>query len=334
MDAISFYDAKPYDKIWFDRLAGQYGFELKYHDAKLSSDTATLSRGCRGAVAFVNDTIDAGAIDGLLESGIEVLAMRCAGFNNIDMKHAQDRLKILRVPAYSPNAVAEHAMAMLLCLVRKLHRAYNRTRDYNFSLQGLTGFDLYGKTVGVIGTGKIGQAFLAICHGFGMRVIAYDPYPVWGRGVEYVNLDDLFRRADVISLHCPLTADTRHIVDKNALRIMKNGVYIINTSRGALIDSAALLDAIKSGKVGGAGLDVYEEESNVFYEDVSGTVIQDDVLNLLLSMPNVLVTSHQGFLTDEALHNIAETTLNNLRTFFDGGECPNEISYEMAKQTV
>jgi D-lactate dehydrogenase len=246
------------------------------------------------------------------------------------MAYAAGRLRILRVPAYSPNAVAEHAMALLLCLVRKLHRAHNRTRDYNFSLQGLTGFDLYGKTVGVIGTGKIGQAFIAICHGFGMRVIAFDPYPVWGRGIEYVNIDELFRRSDIISLHCPLTRDTHHIIDKAALRLMKDGVHIINTSRGALIDSGALLDAVKSGKVGGAGLDVYEEESDIFYEDVSGRVIQDDTLNLLLSMPNVLVTSHQGFLTDEALHNIADTTLQNLREFFDTGECKNEVSADPA----
>lgn len=325
MDKVAFYDTKPYDKVWFDELKNRYGIEIKYIENKLNADTAILASGCRAAVIFVNDTLDRKTAETLEKNGVECVALRCSGFNNVDLKGAE-KLKLYRVPAYSPSAVAEHAMAMLLTINRKTHKAYNRTKEHNFSLKGLCGFDLNEKTAGVVGTGKVGQTFARICRGFGMKVIAYDPYPVSGLGVEYVTFNDLCRRADVISLHCPLTSDTWHMVDGQALELMRQGVYIINTSRGALIDSRALLEAIKEGKVGGAGLDVYEEESDFFYEDVSDEVMDDDTLEMLLSQPNVLVTSHQAFLTREALRAIAQETLCNLRCFFDDVPSDNEVS--------
>ncbi len=273
----------------------------------------------------MNDTLDAPTIERLYGLGIRVVGMRCAGYNNIDFNAAKDRLRILRVPAYSPYAVAEHAMGMALLLNRKLHRAYNRTREYNFSLNGLTGFDFHGKTIGVIGTGKIGQAFIDICMGFGMHILAYDPYPVQRDGVTYVTLDTLCRESSVISLHCPLTKETKHIINADTIGKMKDGVILINTSRGALIDSEALLEGIKAHKIGAAGLDVYEEETDFFYEDRSDRIMEDDVLARLISMPNVVVTSHQAFLTAEALSNIAEVTLQNLSDYFNGKELVNEV---------
>lgn len=330
MDTVVFYDTKPYDKKWFDTLKGKYGIEIKYLENKLNADTSLLAYGSRAVVAFVNDTLDERAIRALQKVGVEAVALRCAGFSNVDLKSAQGKVRIFRVPAYSPSSVAEHAMALLLTLNRKTHKAYNRTREYNFSLKGFVGFDLKGKTAGVIGTGKVGQAFCEICSGFGMKIIAYDPYPVWGQGIEYVSFEELCRRADVISLHCPLTRQTYHMLDRHAFRVMKQNVFIINTSRGALVDSGALLEAIKSGKIGGAGLDVYEEETDLFYEDVSERILQDDILNMLLSQPNVLVTSHQAFLTDEALQAIAEVTLKNLRAFFDNMPAENEVVLEAA----
>jgi len=334
MDTVAFFDTKPYDLTWFDKLKTDYGINFKYLDNRLNADTAILAGGCRGAVAFVNDDLDAEAIDNLINAGVEAVALRCAGFNNVDLRHADGRLRIFRVPAYSPNAVAEHAMALLLCLNRKLHRAYNRVREYNFSLKGLEGFDLKNKTIGVVGTGKVGRTFIDICHGFGMEVLAYDPYPSDIPGVRFAPLYDLCRQSDVISLHCPLTRDSHHLINTETLDMMKQGVYIINTSRGALINSEALLEAIKSGKVAGAGLDVYEEESEFFYEDVSGSIIQDDKLKLLLSTPNVLVTSHQAFLTGEALHNIAQVTLQNLSDCFNGRASGNEIIYNKMRALV
>lgn len=324
MKQIAFFDTKPYDREYFEKTPHD-GLHFKFYVNKLTAETAFVADGCEGAVAFVNDTIDAKAINELYSRGVRVLAMRCSGYNNIDFKAAQGKLCILRVPKYSPYAVAEHTMALLLCLNRKIHRAFNRTRDYNFSINGLTGFDLYGKTAGVIGTGKIGQIFIDICRGFGMEVLAYDPYPVQGLKAEYVSKEELFRRSDVISLHCPLTESTHHIIDETALSMTKNGVYILNTSRGALIDSEALLHALKDSRVGGAGLDVYEEEASLFFEDFSGNVIQDDVLSLLVNMPNVIVTSHQAFLTHEALSSIAKVTIDNLQAFFGGKPLKNEI---------
>lgn len=334
MKKIAFYDAKPYDKIWFEKLKGNYDFEFKYFENHLNSDTAPLASKCEGVVAFVNDTIDAKTIDVLFENNIKVIAMRCAGYNNVDFKEAFEKIHVLRVPAYSPYAVAEHAIALLLTLNRKIHRAYNRTRDNNYNINGLTGFDLHGKTAGVIGTGKIGRVFIDICKGFGMRVLAYDPHPANDETIEFVSLEELFAKSDIISLHCPLTKSTNHIINEQSLSQMKDGVVIINTSRGALIDSEALLNAIKSQKVGAAGLDVYEEESDLFFEDFSNSILQDDILARLVSMPNVIITSHQAFLTNEALENIARTTLDNLKAFFDGGKLINEVCYQCQKGEV
>lgn len=325
MKEIAFFDTKPYDREYFEKTPHD-GLHFKFYVNKLNAETAFVTKGCDGAVAFVNDSIDEKAINELYKYGVRVLAMRCAGYNNVDIKAAQGKIKILRVPKYSPYAVAEHTMALLLCLNRKIHRAFNRTRDYNFSINGLTGFDLHGKTAGIIGTGKIGQIFIDICRGFGMNIIAYDPYPLENSGIEYVSKEELFRRSDIISLHCPLTKSTYHIVDEEALKEVKKDVYILNTSRGALIDAEALLTALKESRVGGAGLDVYEEESSLFFEDFSGSVIQDDVLSLLVNMPNVIVTSHQAFLTHEALSGIAEVTIDNLNSFFSGRELKNEVT--------
>lgn len=323
MNKVAFFDTKPYDKIYFEALKSEYGIEIDYFESKLSPKSAVMAKGARAVVAFVNDDISKETIDVLKENGVEIIAMRCAGYNNIELSALGD-IAAVRVPEYSPHAIAEHALALLLTLVRKTHKAYIRTRDSNFSLNGFVGFDLYGKTVGVIGTGKIGATFIEICRGLGMNVIAYDPYPSLGY-LEYVPLEELFARSDVISLHCPLTSDTYHIINNYSLKMMKDKVFILNTSRGALIDTEALIDGIKSGKVGGAGLDVYEEENEFFYEDLSESILKDDVLSRLIMMPNVLITSHQAFLTHEALKRIAEITLGNLRCFFDGKPLENEI---------
>jgi D-lactate dehydrogenase len=290
-----------------------------------------LAKGFDGVCIFVNDTANAAVIDRLYELGIRIIALRCAGFNNVDIKHCYGKIHVVRVPAYSPYAVAEHAMAMLLTSVRRIHKAYIRTRDFNFSLNGFTGFDLYGKTVGVVGTGKIGRVFIDICKGFGMKVIAYDKYPANDAGLEYVDLPELYRRSDIISLHCPLTEETYHMIGAESLGQMKKGVVILNTSRGALIDAEALLEGIKARKVGAACLDVYEEESDIFFEDFSGHIVEDDTLARLISMPNVIVTSHQAFLTEEALGNIAETTAMNLLEFEKNGTCRNELCYHCGK---
>jgi D-lactate dehydrogenase len=332
MNKICFYDTKPYDKVYFDMYKKDFGFEIDYFETKLNSSTAVLSKGYEAAVAFVNDSIDAKTIDILYNNGIRIIAMRCAGYNNVDFKAAYNKIHIVRVPAYSPYAVAEHAIALLLTVNRKIHRAYNRTREYNFSLSGLTGFDLHGKTIGVIGTGKIGRVLIDICKGFGMEVIAFDPFPVSDPGIHYVPLEELFHKSDIISLHCPLTKDTQYIINKDSINHMKKGVVIINTSRGALIDSEDLLEAIKEEQVGAAGLDVYEEETDYFYEDLSYSVIRDDTLSALISMPNVIVTSHQAFLTKEALNNIASVSLQNLKEFFDDKPLVNEVCYQCTKK--
>lgn len=326
MEKVAFFDTKPYDKIYFDTLKEQYGIEIEYFESKLSPRTAVMAKGSKTVVAFVNDDIGEKTIAVLKEIGVEMIALRCAGYNNVDLAAAETQgITVVRVPEYSPHAVAEHALALLLTLVRKTHKAYIRTRDFNFSLNGFVGFDLYGKTLGVVGTGKIGMAFIEICRGIGMNVIAYDPYPSQGY-LEYVSLEELFARSDVISLHCPLTSSTHHLVNGKTLEMMKDKVFILNTSRGALIDTEALIEGIKSGKVGGAGLDVYEEESEFFYEDYSESILKDDVLSRLIMMPNVLVTSHQAFLTHEALERIADITLGSIRSFFDGKPSGNEIA--------
>lgn len=332
---IAFFDTKPYDKPSFERYGNEKGVRFKFFETKLNEDTVDLAAGCDGVCVFVNDTVNAAVIDRLHELGVSLLALRCAGFNNVDMKHAFGKLHVVRVPAYSPYAVAEHAMALLLTSIRRIHKAYIRSRDFNFSLQNLTGFDLHGKTVGVIGTGRIGRVFIDICRGFGMKVLAYDKFPAAGLDngdtVRYVELSELFEQSDIISLHCPLTEETYHVIDETALAQCKRGVVIINTSRGALVDAEALLTAIKSRQVGAACLDVYEEEADLFFEDNSGHILEDDTLVRLISMPNVIVTSHQAFLTEEALDNIAETTVQNLVDIRQKGACQNELCFRGGK---
>lgn len=324
MEKIAFFDAKPYDKEWFDKINNNK-YEIHYYESRLRPESARLAEGCTAVCAFVNDVINAKTIDTLVELGVKVILMRCAGFNNIALSAAKGKLKILRVPAYSPYAVAEHAMGLILALNRKIPRAYIRTRDFNFSLNGLTGFDLHGKTAGIIGTGKIGRVFIDICRGFGMEVIAYDPFPAENSGIQYVSQEELFKRSDIISLHCPLTRETRYIIDEQAIALMKKSALIVNTSRGQLIDSEALLSALNDKRIGGAALDVYEEESGLFFEDNSDKIVTDEVISLLVSRPNVIITSHQAFLTEEALRNIAEVTLKNFDDFLNGKELVNEI---------
>lgn len=322
---IAFFDAKPYDKPSFEKYGAENGVKFKYFETKLGEDTLDLVKGFDGVCVFVNDVVNAAVIDGLCARGVKVIALRCAGFNNVDLRYAKGKIRVVRVPAYSPYAVAEHTMALLLTSIRRIHKAYLRTRDFNFSLVNMTGFDLHGKTVGVIGTGRIGKAFIDICRGFGMKVLAYDKYPAEGLA-EYVTLDRLFAESDIISLHCPLTEETYHVIDGKSLEKCKRGVVILNTSRGALVDAEALLAGIKSRKVGAACLDVYEEESELFFEDNSGHILEDDILARLISMPNVIVTSHQAFLTEEALENIAETTVNNVLRVLRGESCENELN--------
>ena len=324
----AFFDTKPYDREWFERLRPEYpGLNISYYDSHLDRDTAILAQGSNVVCAFVNDAIDECVIRRLAGSGVRLLAMRCAGYNNVDLKAADGVLPISRVPAYSPYAVAEHAMALLLTLNRKTHKAYIRTRDFNFSLVNLSGFDLHGKTVGVIGTGKIGRVFIDICRGFGMKILAYDPYPFPGADWEYTDVARLCSEADVISLHCPLTSESRHIIDRQTISLMKPKAVVVNTSRGELVDSTALLEALTGRRIGGACLDVYEEESDLFFSDRSDTVKRDKTLAVLLSLPNVIVSSHQGFLTDEALEGIARTTLDNISAFFNDGKLLNEVKY-------
>lgn len=330
MIKISFYDAKPYDIKYFNKMNEQYGFDIRYIEARLNENTAVLSAGCDAVCAFVNDDVSSAVIDILWENGIKIIAMRCAGYNNVDVKYAQNKIPVVRVPAYSPNAVAEHAMALLLTLNRRTHKAFLRTRDFNFALNGLTGFDLYGKTVGVIGTGKIGSAFIDICRGFGMNVLAYDVIES-NTFAKYTDLDTIFAQADIISLHCPLNKETYHLIDKDSIAKMKKDAFIVNTSRGALIDSEDLLSGLLTEKLGGACLDVYEEEVDLFYEDNSDTIVKDNILSRLIGLPNVIVTSHQGFLTREALSNIASTTLENISSYFADGSLMNKIQYKTVK---
>ena len=328
---VAFFDAKSYDIASFKPFAEKSGIEFKFLETKLSRDTAELAKGCDAVCIFVNDTADKEVIDLLYSFGVKAIALRCAGYNNVDVRAAFGKIHVFRVPAYSPYAVAEHAMALLLTSIRRIHKAYIRTRDFNFSLNNMTGFDLHGKTVGVVGTGKIGRVFIDICRGFGMKILAYDKFPSPDPSIKYVSLDELYRESDVISFHCPLTEETYHMLDKPAIETLKKGAVIINTSRGALIDAEALLEGIKQRKIGAACLDVYEEESDIFFEDFSGHIIEDDTLARLISMPNVIVTSHQAFLTEEALSNIAETTVGNLLAFFDTGLSENELCYHCGR---
>lgn len=329
---IAFYDAKPYDRIWFDPLSNEYGYPIKFFEHKLNADTAPLAEGYEAVCAFVNDTIDAPVIDCLHERGVRLLVLRCAGYNNVDFRRAYDKIHVLTVPSYSPAAVAEHAAALLLTINRKTHRAYLRTRDSNFNINGLMGMDLKGKVAGIVGTGKIGRCFIDICRGFGMEVLAYDPFPAIDAPFRYAPLDELLAASDVVSLHCPLTADTRHLIDRDALARMKPHALLLNTSRGALVDTAALIDALKAKRLGGAGLDVYEEESEYFFEDYSNDIMEDDELARLLSLPNVVVTSHQGFFTREAMQAIATVTMDNVRAFAEDQELANEVCYRCQQQ--
>jgi len=329
---VAFFDARSYDHPAFEAYGKLHRIDFRFFEVKLDASTARLAAGCEAVCIFVNDTADREVLDILYEEGVRFLLLRCAGYNNVDLSAAFGRIHVAHVPGYSPEAVAEHAMAMLLTSVRRIHKAYNRTRDYNFSLAGLEGFNLHGKTVGIIGTGRIGRAFADICHGFGMKVLGYDKFPVENAGIEYHPLGELFRDCDILSVHCPLTEETRHMINRESIAAMKKGVILINTSRGALIDAEALVEGIKDRKIGAALLDVYEEEADIFYEDHSGHIVDDDTLARLISMPNVIVTSHQAFLTREALDEIARVTTDNLLSLIKDGTCSNELCYRCGKQ--
>ncbi len=326
---VLFYDIKSYDKELFKKFGKEYNIEMKFLKGKLNEESADLTKGYEIVCAFANDTINKEVIDILAENGVKLLAMRCAGYNNISLKDIQGRFKVVRVPAYSPYSIAEYTMGMILALNRKIHKAYVRTREGNFSISGLMGFDLNEKTAGIIGAGKIAQILIKILKGFGMRVIAYDPYPNYEKakelGFEFVDLDTLYKESDIISLNCPLTKETQYIINRNSMSKMKDGVMIVNTGRGMLIDSADLIEALKDKKVGAAALDVYEEEAEYFFEDLSDKVIEDDILGRLLSFHNVLITSHQAYFTQEAVEAITKTTLDNIQDFIDGKELINEV---------
>ena len=333
---ITFFGTQPYDRESFDRANERYGFEFNYHRSHLNGNNTSLAQGADAVCIFVNDTADAATIRSLAAMDVKLIALRCAGFNNVDLKAAAEYgIPVVRVPAYSPHAVAEYAVMLMLTLNRKVHRAYWRTRDGNFSLHGLLGFDMYGKTAGIVGTGKIARELIRILKGFGMEVLAYDIYPdpeyAVRAQIEYVSLDELYRRSDIISLHCPLTDETRHMIDEDAIAQMKPGVVLVNTSRGGLVDTEALIEGLKCHKIGAACLDVYEEEAELFYEDRSEAIIEDDTLVRLIAMPNVIVSSHQAFLTNEALDNIAHTTLQNINDFAEHRELRNEVRAEPEK---
>ncbi|MBT8140820.1 MAG: 2-hydroxyacid dehydrogenase [Gammaproteobacteria bacterium] len=322
---IAMFSVKAYDSQFFEQENASHQHTLNYFNARLDLKTAHLAKNCDAVCAFVNDVLDRPVLQVLKDHGIGIIALRCAGFNNLDLQAARDlEMLVVRVPEYSPWAVAEHALSLIQTLNRKTHRAFNRVREGNFSLDGLLGFDLHGKTIGIIGTGKIGSIFARIMHGFGTQVIACDPvqHPDCLKlGVNYLELDKVLQHSDIISMHCPLNSETRHLVDANAIAKMKTGVMLINTGRGALVDSKALIGGLKSQKIGFLGLDVYEEEAELFFEDLSDQVIQDDVFMRLMTFPNVLITGHQGFFTDTAMQNIAKTTLDNLDFIEANGHC-------------
>lgn len=326
---IVFFDAKDYDRKSFDTVNKDFGFDVAYYKDRLSMGTVALARGADAVCVFVNDECDAHVIDALAAEGVKLIALRCAGFNNVDLKAAEGKIRVVRVPAYSPHAVAEFAVTLMLALNRKVYRSVQRTRDANFKLDGLLGFDMYGKTAGIIGMGRIARELILILRGFGMNVLAYDLKPdmefAEKNGVRIVTLDDLYAESDIISLHCPLTEDTKFLINGDSIMKMKYGVIIINTGRGKLIHTEDLIDGLRSHQVGGAALDVYEEEQDYFYEDRSDRMIDDDKLALLLMMPNVIITSHQAFFTREALHNIAVTTLGNVRDYIEGRDLANEV---------
>ena len=322
---IAFYATKPYDRIWFEPLARKYGFSIHFIESPCNEDTVFLAKGYDAICVFVNDKVNAKMIDILYDMKVKAILLRSAGFNHIDIKAAEDRIAVLRVPSYSPEAVAEYAMGLLLSINRCTHKAYYRTRDFNMNINGFMGMDLCNKTAGVVGTGKIGQAMIRIMEGFGMNVIAYDLFPNEDLNVEYVSMEELFKLSDVISLHCPLTKETKHMINKKSINMMKDGVYLVNTSRGSLINSEDLLEGLVAGKFGGVGLDVYEEEEGIFYEDRSADIVEDDILARLMTFPNVLITSHMGFFTREAMEAIATQTLENAYSLENGLPLANKV---------
>jgi len=326
---LAFYDTKPYDCEYFGRVAESAAVTLHHHDFRLTAETASSAEGAQAVCVFVNDRLDRACLTKLAALGVKLVALRCAGFNNVDRAAAGELgITIVRVPAYSPHAVAEHTVALLLALNRKIHRAFNRVREQNFSLSGLVGFDLHGKTIGIIGTGKIGRITAQIFRGFGCRVLAHDPMPMldWAaeHGISYTSVETLLSDSDVVSLHLPLTPATHYLLNVPTIALMKTGAYLVNTSRGKLVDSAAVIEALKSGQLGGVALDVYEEEEGIFFEDLSGEVLQDDELARLMTFPNVLITAHQAFLTHEALSEIARVTLDSVLRFRDGSAAASE----------
>jgi D-lactate dehydrogenase len=330
---VAVFSAKSYDKKYLDQENKYFKHKLEYIELHLDQHTAPLAKGFDAVCAFVNDNIDEHCLHKLSSNGVKIIALRCAGFNNINLRVASALdMTVVRVPEYSPHGVAEHALTLILSLNRKIYRAYNRVRENNFSLEGLLGFNLHSKTIGVIGTGKIGSVFCSIMLGLGCKVLACDPYPnelCIAHGVEYVDIDCLFTASDIISLHCPLTPETNHIINDHAISCMKDGVMLINTSRGALIDTVAIIKGLKSEKIGYLGLDVYEEEGDLFFEDVSEKILEDDVFARLLTFPNVLITGHQAFFTSEALASIANTTLQNLSDIEAGKHCQNRVTEEL-----
>ncbi|MEN9216167.1 MAG: 2-hydroxyacid dehydrogenase [Gloeomargarita sp. HHBFW_bins_162] len=329
---VAVFSSKSYDKKFLDAANETAGHELIYYDAKLDASTAQLAGDAVAVCVFVNDVLDRATLEILHRCGVKLVALRCTGFNNVDLQAAAELgLTVVRVTVYSPYSVAEHAVGLILTLSRKYHRAFNRVREGNFSIEGLLGFDLHARTVGIVGTGKIGMVFAEILTGFGCRILGYDAYPNPNfpkfKNAEYVTLDDLYAQADIISLHCPLLPETYHLINREALAKMKNGVILINVSRGALIDTEAMIEGLKSQKIGALGLDVYEEEEDLFFQDLSMKIIQDDVFQRLLTFPNVIVTGHQAFFTHEALTDIATTTIGNISDFAAGRPCPHEIRY-------
>ena len=329
---IAFFSTKSYDRTHFEAEVAETDHEITFFEDALTMHTATLVTGFDAVCIFVNNPLDKPLIEKISDLGVEVVALRSAGFNHVDLEACRKHgLTVYRVPAYSPEAVAEHTLALILTLNRKTHKAYNRVRENNYSLEGLAGFNVHGKTVGVIGTGTIGAAFCKIMTGFDCNIIAFDPNineEVEAMGVSYVDFDELVKQSDIISLHCPLIPQTRHIIDRESIEKMKDSVMIINTSRGALIDTAAVIDGLKQKKVGFLGIDVYEQEDNLFFKDLSAEVIQDDVITRLMAFPNVLITGHQAFLTEEALQQITETTIKNLSDYEAGNRSDNELTAE------
>lgn len=321
---ITFFSTKPYDKDSFSSANASYNFELEFFETHLGPHSVEMIKNAAAVCVFVNDKLNRAVLEALAAKNVKIVALRCAGFNNLDRDAAKELgIRVCRVPAYSPQAVAEHALAMIMTLNRKTHKAYNRVREQNFSLQGLLGFDVNGKTVGVIGTGNIGKAFIRIMQGMGCRIVAFDKYPdkaLEATGVNYLPFEDVLRQSDIISLHCPLTDDTFHLIKKETIDLMKKGVMIINTGRGKLIDTRAAIDALKTGHIGYLGIDVYEQEEQLFFKDLSANIIQDDVIQRLMSFPNVLVTAHQAFFTKEALEQIAAITCNNIQSLINGKE--------------